>query len=308
MAASPLKVALRGIYRRIMNVFPPRLHATLDYARALHRLPNIDNPQTFNEKVLWRMLYDRDPRFPDLADKIKVKDYVARKVGADVLIPSLGIYDAVEQMDFSKPPLNAPPYVIKTNHGCAMNIFVRAGDGSLDPVAIKKKLKKFMSTDYATIAEEWAYTAIEPKILVEPLIWQPEGYPIDYKFHVFHGRVFATQVIMDRSTHTRCSVYDRDFQLMGFEYVYRSYKGEIPRPAQWSKMVEVAEALGREFPYVRVDLYAVDDRVRFGEMTFYPVGGHGVFRPASWDATFGELWKENFTVPLQKPRTAPETI
>ncbi len=309
MAASPLKVAVRGLYRKVMNLFPPRLHAALDYARALHYWPNIDNPQTFNEKVVWRMLYDRDPRFPELADKIKVKDYIVKKFGTDdLLIPTLGVYCTPEEMDFTKSPLNKPPYVIKTNHGCAMNIFVREGDGTFNPAAIRKKLTKFMNFDYAEIAEEWAYTAIERKILVEPLIWEPEGFPIDYKFHVFNGRVFATQVIMDRSTHSRCTVYDRNFKMMDVEYVYRRYKGEIPRPATWDRMVEVAEAIGKDFAYVRVDLYAVDDRVRFGELTFYPVGGHGVFRPASWDAKFGAQWKESFTVPSRKPGAASEAI
>jgi len=297
MAASPLKVAVRSVYRRIMNIFPPRMHAALDYARVFYRLPNIDQPQSFNEKVIWRMLYDRDPRFPELADKIKAKEYIERKFGSDLVIPTLRIYNAVEEMDFTRSPLNKPPYVIKANHGCAMNIFVRDDDGSFDPRAIKKQLVKFMEFDYATIAEEWAYTAIERKILVEPLIWEPEGFPIDYKFHVFHGRVFATQVIMDRSTHSRCSVYDRDWKLMPLEYVYRRYKGEIPRPAQWSRMVEVAETIGQEFAYVRVDLYAVDDKVRFGELTFYPVGGHGPFWPSEWDGKFGAQWNESFDRP-----------
>jgi len=308
MSASPFKIALRSVYRRIMSVFPPRLHVVIDYARALHRLPNLNCPQTFNEKVVWRMLYDRDPRFPELADKIKVKEFVARKCGRDLLIPTLRIYSTVDELDFNRSPLNKPPYVIKANHGCAMNIFVRESDGSFDPVAIRKQLTKFMEIDYAAIAEEWAYTKIERRILVEPLIWQPEGYPIDYKFHVFGGRVYATQVIMDRAGHTRCSVYDRDWKLMDFEYVYRKYKGEIPRPAQWGRMVEIAEAIGKEFAYVRVDLYAVDDKVRFGELTFYPVGGHGVFRPALWDAKFGAQWNEPFLLSSPAPQTASEMI
>ena len=293
MAKSPIRLALRPLYRKVMGLFPPRLHAELDYFRAHGRFPNLKHPRGYNEKVVWRTLYDRDPRLPELADKIKVKDYIGNRCGWQYVIPTLRVYNSVEEMDFSQPPLCNPPYVIKANHGCGMNIFVRKNDGTFDPPAIKKKLMEFLAFDYTTVAEEWAYSQIERKILVEPLIWEDEGFPIDYKMYVFDGKFFMGQVIVDRAGGGRCNLFDRNWKWMGFEYVYHRYKGEIARPKPWEEMVALAEAIGKEFSHVRVDLYAVNDQVKFGELTFYTTAGHGAFRPEWRDYEVGALWKES---------------
>jgi hypothetical protein len=256
-------------------------------------LPNIDNPRTFNEKIAWRKLYEHDPRMTDMVDKVKAKQIVSRRFGDQFIIPTLAVYNAAAELDFNKPPLSQPPYVLKANHGTGFNIFVK--EQAADPESIRQKLAGFLEINYENVLEEWAYSKVERKILVEPLIETPQGYIPDYKFHVFGGVVYAIEMVIDRFGGYWINLFDRDWKRLNIKkYAKRPpYEGDVQPPAQLAEMVKFAAALGADFPYVRVDLYEINGEIKFGEMTFYPGGGFDHFEPPEWNEKFGDQWKMN---------------
>ena len=152
---------IKVVYHKAIDVLPLRARVALEYLLVHRRWPNLEHPQTFNEKITWRKLYDRDPRMPDLVDKIKAKEIVARKFGKDLVIPTLRVYDTAEELDFNVPPLSQPPYVLKTNHGSTFNIFIK--DRSFDPKAIREKLAAFLKVNYGDFKQEWAYAQVPRK-------------------------------------------------------------------------------------------------------------------------------------------------
>jgi len=291
--AENLKTAMRPAYRKIMDFLPTRWHVIADYFRVYRRFPDLNNPRTFSEKIMWRKLYDRDPRLPGLVDKVRVKEIMAERFGADFIIPTLAVFETADALDFSKPPLSQPPYVIKANHCSGTNIIVRSGE-SPDPRKIKKKLAKYLKFDHAAVAEEWAYSLVPQRIFVEPYIEIPTSSLSDYKFHVFSGTVYAIEVIVDRFRNYGVSFYDRDWNLLDIGFAgrrYPRYKGMLQPPAHLADMIRRAEEIGEDFSYIRVDLYDIGDQIKLGELTFYPGAGHDPFDPIEWDDKFGQQWQ-----------------
>jgi len=284
-----------------------RTRVSIEYMLVHGHWPNLDDPQTFNEKVTWRKLYDRDPRMPDLVNKIKVKEIIAQKYGRDLITPTLRIYDTAEELDFNVPPLSNPPYVLKTNHGSTFNIFIK--DRSFDQKAVREKVSEYLNTNYGELKCEWAYTQVQPKILVEPYNLTPEGHTVpDYKFHVFDGVVFAIQLVTDRFKTYRITFYDRDWNLLDVRHYGNRPRTDraISPPVCLPEMIELAEMLGKDFPYVRVDLYEINGKVKFGELTFYTTSGFDRFDPTEWDYKFGQQWKQDWTARRLATTTQPD--
>jgi hypothetical protein len=283
-------ISIRSIKRKVLDALPARWHVMFDFARAHRRLPNLANPRTFNEKIAWRKLYERDERLPDLVDKIKAKEIIAGKFGDGLVIPTLAVYDNAADLDFSAPPLSQPPYVIKANHGSGLNVFIK--DRSFDPEEVRQKLAGYLRFDHAAFMEEWAYSKVERKILVEPFIETPKGYLPDYKFHVFAGMVYAIEVMTDRFKKLRVSMFYRDWKPMEIrKWGYLLYEGDVAAPSRLADMIKLSESIGKDFSYVRVDLYQIGNEIKFGELTFYPAGGCDQFDPPEWDDKFGQQWK-----------------
>lgn len=292
-----LRRTLALLVHKAINILPPRARAIIEYMLVHRRWLHLDNPQTLNEKVIWRKLYDRDLRMPDLVDKVKAKEIVARKFGKDLVIPTLRVYDTAEELDFSVPPLSQPPYVLKTNHGSTFNIFIK--DHFFDPNAVREKLAGFLKINYGDLKLEWAYGQVPRKILVEPYFETPEGQAIpDYKFHVFGGVVYAIQMVIDRFQTYRINFYDRDWNLLDIRHYGKRPRSDkaMPPPTRLPDMIELAEALGKDFPYVRVDLYEINGEMKFGELTFYTTSGFDKFDPPEWDYKFGQQWQQVWTV------------
>lgn len=288
MILKAIKHLARPAYSQMVAVLPPKGHVMLDYVRAHGCLPNLRRPSTFNEKMAWRKLYERDARFPDLIDKIKVKTIIGDRYGPDLIIPTLAVYDSPDEMAFAEPPLCASQYVIKCNHGSGMNIFVK--DNTIDATAIKEKLSSWLNLNHADATEEWAYSQITPKILVEPY----KGNLSDYKFHVFSGTVYAVETVLDRFNSYHINFYDKDWRPIDI----KKYAGRTPSdypvqaPKKLREMIKIAESIGHEFSYVRVDLYEIGGHVKFSELTFYSGAAFDRFEPVEWDRKFGQQWKD----------------
>jgi len=277
---------MRKLYHLFLSCLPASLAIRIIYVRAHGRWPNLRHPQTFNEKIQYRKLHQHDQRFAQLADKSLVKEYVARKIGAEWVIPTIWVGDHL-------PPRNERtwniPYVIKATHGSSTNLFVRSEAERSWPV-IERTTERWLKLVYGTWAREWLYTKILPRILVEPFIATGSTLPLDYKFFVFHGRVEYIQVDTNREHDHRRMLCTREWQPVDVRFGVDRPVTQPNRPSSLSQMIAAAETLGADFDFVRVDFYEVDGRPLFGEMTFYPDSGLGTFTPNEFDVELGRLW------------------
>jgi hypothetical protein len=282
---SPLKRFFKPVWAPCRDALPATVHVVIDQLRVHHRLPDLKHPTTFSEKIAQRMLYDRDPRIPALVDKIAAKQQMAARFGADFVIPTLAKFVTEAEVDFAALPY---PCVVKPSHASGFNLFLGArpeGEAS-----VRRGLGAVLRHCHEREAEEWAYSQIAPRLLVEPLIEGGEHGLIDYKLHTFAGRVFAIQVDVDRFVdHARC-FFDPAWKRMPFELFCPAARFAIPPPTSLEAMIGYAEQIGEGFSYVRVDLYEIGGKPTFGEATFYPGAGLELFKPREFDALFGAQW------------------
>jgi hypothetical protein len=274
----------KRIYHYVRSVLPPELNLSLFYLRSHGRWPDLRNPKTFNEKIQYRKLHDRNPLLPILSDKILAKDYVRKKLGDAWVTPTL--WSGKKLPPRSERNWKAP-FVIKANHGCKWNIFVHEPTSDWD--SIELRCDTWINARQDPLLLEWAYSEIDPHILVEPFHRLPGDVSYEYKFYVYSGRVEYIHAIIKRSKTDYLRFYDRNWIAQNIAYGLPVEKEEVPKPPHFSELLGGAEELGAGFPFVRVDLYD-EDRPLFGEMTFYPCSGSIGFSPRSWDFKFGELW------------------
>jgi len=257
----------------------------------VHRFwPDFVHPRRFTEKVLSRMLYDRDPIFTLISDKLRVRDYVTNKVGSEYLIKLIWSGDDTEEIPFDELPLK---FVIKANHGCGYNILVN-DKRRLDQTRTKRQLKKWLRENFCQdkyVGTEWGYRNIKPTIIIEEFIEEKAKAPVDYKFYCFYGRVEFLTLHFDRHIEHKTRSFNRNFEPYEFRYDFEQWNGECKRPPKFEVMVQLAESLSDEFDFMRVDLYGLENKVYFGELTPYPGGVATKFLPPSRDYILGEMWK-----------------
>ncbi len=257
---------------------------------------NLKNPRTFNEKINWTKLYDRNPMKTMLTDKVLVRKWVEKKIGKEYLIPCFGQWENPEEIDYDKLPNS---FIIKCNHGCGYNILVK-DKKEMNVAEIKSKLNTWLKTNYAFVSGfELQYKNIDPQILVEELLPLDENNDLpDYKFFCFDGQVFCSYVRVDsQKEHDEgiLGFFDKSFNQM--PYFRTSYKPmlkyNVEKPQNYQKMVEIAETLSKGFSHVRVDLYNIKGKIFFGEMTFSTASGIGFFEPNEFDLIMGSKWSLN---------------
>lgn len=278
--------------RRLIEALPQRLQlaaiALWTFRQREGRWPNILFPREMRERQQARMILDRDRRIPPLADKVLVKDYVRAKLGPDWVIPTLWAGKVLPPPAERIWPL---PFVVKVNSGCGWNIFVRTEE-ECDWPAIERQCQDWLSSPFALRRGEWIYTQIDPQILIEPFIGAGDTLPVDYKCWTFHGHVAFIAVITERKNGAfRLTLYDRDWQRIPAHMGFPTSDVEIAKPVSLAAMIAGAEALAEGFSFVRVDLYEVDGRPVFGEMTFTPGAGLNPLYPATFDRYVLQLWK-----------------
>ena len=223
--------------------------------------------------------------FARFIDKVQVKKFVGDRIGREHLIPTLYAGERLPPLKERTWPL---PFVIKANHGSGFNLFVRSEP---DWPRIEEQLEKMLAFDYSRAAGETSYSAVKRQVLIEPLLGTGE-LPVDYKFLTFAGVPDAIQVDIDREYAHKRSYYDCAWNLLDIRCKYPLIEGLVPRPRYLDKMLEIASELGRDFPFVRVDLYEIGDRVYFGELTFTPVAGFQRITPRRIEQRWGALWRK----------------
>lgn len=258
-----------------------------------HRL-DLKNPQTFTEKLQWLKLYNRKPEYTKMVDKYAVKEFVAKKIGEEYIIPTLGVWDKPEDIDWDSLPNQ---FVLKTTHGGGGGGVVICKDKTtFDKTTAIAKLKKSMASDIYSGLREWPYKNVLKRIIAEKFM-APEKSPApndlpDYKFFCFNGEPKYCQVIRDRHTKETIDFYDMEWNHMpfvGLNPIARNGLTPVARPANLDEMKDICRKLADTKSFVRVDLYVIDEKSYFGELTLYPASGMGVFTPEEWNGKLGDL-------------------
>ena len=255
---------------------------------------SLENPQTFNEKLQWLKLYNRNPAYTVMVDKYKVRDYIKETIGEGYLIPLLGVWDKAEDIDFDKLPNQ---FVLKCNHNSGLGMYICKDKSKLTEKQIKvirKNLTKGLQQDYYLTGREWPYKNVPRKIIAEKYMEdKTNGELNDYKFMCFNGAVNCCFVCTDRfkDTGLKVTFYDKDWNVMPFRRHYPKSDKPIDKPKNYAKMVEIAELLSKDIPFVRTDFYEINGTLYFGELTFYPGSGFEEFEPKSGDELLGKWIK-----------------
>ena len=250
---------------------------------------NIDNPHTFSEKLQWLKLYNRKPEYTIMVDKYAVKDYVASEIGSEYIIPTIGVWDKVEDIDWDSLPNQ---FVLKTTHGGGGGGVVVCKDKStLNKQNAINRLKSSLAHDIYKDLREWPYKNVSKRIIAEQYMVDSSGVELkDYKLFCFNGKVEFFKIDFDRFVGHKANYYDREKNLLPF--------GEVSSPPVPSKHLEIpdnldqmftlAEQLSKDIPFLRVDFYNINGKIYFGELTFFPASGMGKFEPEEWDNKLGE--------------------
>lgn len=272
--------------------FPDKLYVFLEYYSSMGRMLNLGNPRTFNEKLQWLKLNLRDPLHTIMVDKYRAKEYVGDIIGKEHIVPTLGVWESPEEIDFSGLPNS---FVLKVTHDSG-GIVICKDKAQFDYESARRSLTRSLQRDYYKVHREWPYKDVTRRIIAEPYLEDKEtGELRDYKFFAFDGKVELMFVVSDRH---------KDGEEAKFDYFDREYKpfvgmrnGHInsqvfpKKPKNFEHMVRYAELLSKGLPHVRVDFYEVNEKLYFGELTFFNRSGFIPFDPIEWDEILGGFIK-----------------
>ena len=278
---------LKEIFYFFTRFFPDKSYLRLRYFIVMRRGLNLKHPQLFTEKLQWLKLNDRNPQYSKLVDKYEVKTWVVEKIGNEHVIPTIGVYDSFGDIDFKTLPQR---FVMKCTHNSGGSIICKNKD-VFNIEKAKADIEKQLKKEYYYRCREWPYKNIKPRIIIEEYLDSKDNNLKDYKFYCFNGVPKCLFVTKDRPDDVKLNFYDLSFQKMPIKYVYPDYDDVDAKPECWDKMLEIAGILSKGIPFVRVDLYEENKKIFFGEMTFFPTGGFGMFEPKEWDKTFGNWLK-----------------
>jgi len=281
---NPYKIIFLLDRSKITNLISDELYLKWKYRAIFGKKLNLKNPQTFNEKLQWLKLHDRNPEYVNMVDKFTAKKIAGSIIGDEYIIPTIGVWDNVDEIDFESLP---EQFVLKCTHDSG-GVVVCNDKDKLDIDAAKKKLRKAFKTNYFYPDREWPYKKIKPRIIAEEYMESESGDLPDYKFFCFDGVPKAMFVATDRATDVKFDFYDIEFNHLPFVWGHEHADKDIPKPKGFELMKELASKLSQGIPHVRVDFYDVNGKVYFGEMTFYHWSGICPFEPEEWDYKFGE--------------------
>lgn len=281
-------------HREWFNWISDKTYLKIAYWARMHKRLNLDNPQTFSEKLQWMKLYDRNPLYTKLVDKYEVKPIVEKRIGSQYIIPTLGVWNSIEEVDWKGLPNQ---FVIKATHDSG-GVVICKDKATFNIEEAISLLKGAGKKNYARFSKEYVYYDV-PHRFLEQKFMLPSDASInddlsDYNFYCFNCEPKYCQVIRDRNTKETIDFYDMEWNHMdfvGLNLVAKNGTKPVPCPKKLDEMIGVCRNLSKNIPFVRVDLYVIDGNVYFGEITFYPASGLGLFTPAEWNLKLGEMIK-----------------
>lgn len=288
-------VAFRSVYEFFRNFGTDRQVISRKYRKSFGHYPNLDAPQTMNEKIQWLKLYDRQDVKTICADKYAVREWLVKLMGEDVkehLIPLLFVTDDWRRI--TRENLPNEPFIIKPNHGSHQYAIVR-DKNKIDIARLRQYCRMWLATDHYKYGQEWQYKDIPRKLVVERLLLASDGHiPNDYKLHYFNGKLEFVYCSIGRESENKRNIYDADWQPLDFSWSSKKRgkkdaRGrEIDPPQSFEKMKEYGVRIAQLFDYVRCDFYDVDGKMYFGEITFHHGGGYDKFVPEEMDLFYGQ--------------------
>lgn len=249
---------------------------------------DLDNPKTFNEKLQWLKLHDHNPIYTTMVDKYAVKQYVANKIGGQYIIPTLGVWEHFDDIDFDKLPNQ---FVLKCTHDSG-SIVVVPDKSKFDKVAAKENLENGLRHNYYYASYEWPYKDVPPKIIIEEYLENVASEGLhDYKIWCFNGEPTYIQYINGRiGKKTEECFFDTNWNMKDFTYHNPPLKYGVKKPKCLSEMLKFAKIFAKDIPFIRVDFYVLtDESIKFGELTFYPMSGLEKFHPINVDEALGSM-------------------
>lgn len=274
------------VHTHVTDILSDETFLKLTYLIRFGEFLNLNEPLTFNQKLQWLKLNDQQERYILLVDKILVKEYVANIIGNEYIIPTLGIWDKFDEIDFNQLP---EQFVLKCNHDSG-SVVICKDKKKFDIRKARNFLTKKLNNDAFYWGREWPYRFVNRKILAEPYLTDESGIELkDYKFMCFNGKVRCSFVCSERFTSDELKVtfFDRDWNRMPFIRHYPSSSVEISKPYNYENMIILSEKLSQDLPFVRVDFYESSGKIYFSELTFYPGSGFEEFIPPEWDKVLG---------------------
>ena len=268
-----------------------KTYLKLEYFFVFKKRLNLKDPKSYSEKLQWIKLYDRKPYYTQLVDKYEAKKVAASQIGEEYIIPTLGVWERFEDIDFDKLP---EQFVLKCTHDSGCVVICR-DKNNFDIESAREKLNNGLKRNYYWIAREWPYKNVKPRIIAEKYIEAKEGEGLDdYKFFCFDGEVKALFVASDRynkSEELKFDFFDSDFNFIEAYNGHPSSNGKVEKPKNFEEMKKIASTLSAGLPEVRIDLYSVDGKIYFGEYTFFSNSGMVPIEPKSFDLELGSYIK-----------------
>lgn len=281
-------IILKILGLKIFRIIPDDIYIRINYLIYKNKICNLKNPKSLTEKLQWIKLYDRNPSYIVMVDKYAVRKYISETLGEEYLIPLLGVWEKFDDIDFNSLPNQ---FVLKCNHDSG-SLVICKDKSSLNIEETKRKINKCLKRNYYYHAREWPYKNVKPKIICEKYMVDESGIELkDYKLMCFNGKVKYAHVCLNRYSSKGFNVdfYDPNWKPLPFEMYRPRSDNLIPKPKTFDKMIQFAEKLSKDIPYLRVDFYEVDGKLYFGELTFFPCSGFQEFKPKSYDYVLGSF-------------------
>lgn len=271
----------------ISRLLPDKIYLQFLYRRVFGQKLNIDNPQTFNEKLNWLKLYDRKSEYSKMVDKVEAKKYVTDSIGEEYIIPTLGVWDKFDDIDFEKLP---DQFVLKCTHDSG-SVMICRDKNTFDVDTAKRKLTKALKRNSYLPGREWVYKDVKPRIIAEKLLKDNTSESIqDYKFFCFDGEPKCLFIASERhlgDEHVKFDFFDAEFNHLNIVQLHEQSGKEFAKPKSFTEMLTLSRKLSAGIPHVRVDFYEINGRPYFGEYTFYHHGGTIPFKTKEWDDILG---------------------
>ncbi len=288
---SPKKI-LTFILNKGAKLFSDKRFIKMKFYIEMGQKLDLDNPKTFNEKLQWLKLYNRKPEYTTMVDKFAVKEYVANIIGEERIIPTLGIWNSFDEIDFNSLPNQ---FVLKTTHGGGGGGVVICKDkNTFDKQKAKKVLQKSLNSDIYWNYREWPYKDVPKRIIAEQFMSNNDKDLEDYKIHCFNGEPKFILVCGNRYGKGAMidDFYTPEWELMDVRRPGHPRSEKASKtPEQLGQMLELSRILSKDIPFLRTDFYIIQSRIYFGELTFFPASGMSKFEPQEWDKKFGNWLK-----------------
>lgn len=270
---------------RVCRYIPDKIWLQIKFICRMGKFPDLNNPKTFNEKIQWLKLHNRKPEFSSMVDKYEVKKIIAERMGEEYLIPTLGVWDKFEEIDFDKLP---DQFVLKCTHDSG-GLIICKDKSQLDLDKAKQKINRCLKSNYYWHGREWPYKNVKPRIIAEQYMVDESGVELkDYKIFNFGGQPKLIQVDFNRFIKHTKNIYDTEWNYLDVAINYPTDPNvSIKKPDCLDEMLEMAKVLSAGLPFLRTDFYVINGKIYFGELTFSPGSGFMKVTPESFDKEMG---------------------